>query len=91
MFFPCHKNGNPYTDDGCRLPLWEYNADDITRFVNGCQKDGVTFVATEWGAPDFTFLRQDPRVLSITLIRDPWTRLVSNYTFDMLAKTRTAI
>jgi len=42
----------------------------------------VTFVATEWGAPIYRVLHNDPRVLLLTSIRDPWSRVVSNYNYD---------
>lgn len=85
-FYRRHHNGNPYDDKGHVLPLWEYGPAEMTAFIDECERANTTFVATEWGAPDFRFLAQDPRVVSVSLIRDPWPRLVSNYMFDVLRR-----
>lgn len=82
--YPQQRNGNPYSKDGHLLPLWDYSAERLTAFVDHCQELGVTYVATEWGAPDFRVLQADPRVKSVSLLRDPWARIVSNYNYDML-------
>ncbi len=47
-----------------------------------CQWRGVSFVATEFHTPDLQFLAAHPDVTLITAIRDPLSRLVSNYRHD---------
>lgn len=80
--YPNHKNGNPCSSDGSFLPLWDYDRGSLTEFIDQCEVDGVTFVATEWGSPDFEVLSEDPRVFLMTCLRNPWHRLVSNYNYD---------
>ena len=85
-FYPNHRNGNPYDDDGVILPIWEFSERDTEDFVERCLKSNVSFIATEWGCPNFSWLKNLPNVISITMIRDPWTRLKSNYYYDMLER-----
>tara|TARA_B110000495_G_C23007133_1_gene595143 strand:+ start:1260 stop:2024 length:765 start_codon:yes stop_codon:yes gene_type:complete len=82
ILFPHHNNGNPKEENGEILPLWEYNKIQLIDFVNKCEKEGVTFIATEYGSPDFEILSEDPRITLITCIRDPENRIVSNYNYD---------
>ncbi len=77
-----HKNGNPYTDEGELLHLWDFNDEQLGNFVDKCEEEGVTFVATEWGAPNYETLERDPRVILITCLREPYSRLVSNFNYD---------
>ena len=80
--FPTHENGNPCSDDGEVIPIWDFDESKLRAFVDECESIGITFVATEWGAPDYRVLHSDPRVLLLTSIRDPWSRVVSNYNYD---------
>ena len=80
--FPIHENGNPCYDDGKTIPIWDFGEQKLRSFVDECESKGVTFVATEWGAPNYRILHNDPRVLLLTSIRDPWSRVVSNYNYD---------
>lgn len=83
QFFPRHRNANPVDTDGWEIPIWRMDSKGQSAFVDYCEDAGVTFIATEWGAQDYVALRDDPRVFSLTLLRDPWDRLVSNYKFDL--------
>ena len=80
-FYDKHENGNPCDENGV-IPLWEMNANELTSFIDGCEQKGVTFVAIEWGSPDFSVLANDPRVSLLTCLRDPLKRLISNYNYD---------
>lgn len=82
-FYARHNNGNPVGADGKELELWTYSAAELSRFVDDCERAGVTFVATEWGTPDLNALAQDPRVRLITCLRHPLSRFVSNFYFDL--------
>lgn len=82
ILYPNHEKGNPCSSKGELLPLWDYGSEMLSDFIDSCERDGVTFVATEWGTPDFQSLSKDPRVFLITCLRDPWNRLVSNYNYD---------
>lgn len=79
IFYPRHKNGNPLKSDGTLIRLWEMDASQLKGFIDHCEKERITFVATEWGAPDFSVLASDPRVVLITCLRDPLKRFISNY------------
>jgi len=82
VLFPSHQNGNPCNEGGEVMPLWDFDEGELRGFVDECQTKEVTFVATEWGAPNFGTLHDDPRVLLMTCIREPWSRLVSNFNYD---------
>ena len=74
-----NANGNPLDEHGERIELWNYDEAQLKSFVDRCEEDGVTFVATEHGSPDFEVLHRDSRVVLLTTLRDPYSRAVSNY------------
>jgi len=78
-FYPHNANGNPRKNDGSLIRLWEMNATELTGFIDHCEREDITFVANEWGGPDFSLLASDPRVKLITCLRDPFERFLSNY------------
>mgnify|MGYP001192413572 FL=1 len=80
--YPVHENGNPCSSTRELLPIWDYEDNELLEFIDDCQSQGVTFVATEWGSPTFQILNSDSRVVLVTCIREPWSRLVSNYNYD---------
>lgn len=82
-FWPNHGNGNPRNENGFELKLWEYSKNELKQFVDSCQEQAVTFVATEWGLPDIDYLYSDSRVTLITCIRDPIERYISNFYYDL--------
>ena len=65
MYIP-NNNGNPTDDNGVVLPVWEYNNFELSKFIDNCEENGVTFIATESGAPDFSVLEMDKRITLIT-------------------------
>ena len=77
--YPSNDNGNPQEDNGKIKKLWSYPDWKLVMFIDKCEKLGVTFVATEWGAPDFEFLKKDKRVVIFTCLREPIDRYISNY------------
>jgi len=79
VLYPQHRNGNPLTTDGRLIRLWEMDAAELLDFVDHCETEGITFVSTEWGAPDFTILASDARVILITCLRDPLRRYLSEF------------
>ena len=81
--YPNHLNGNPVEKDGTLINLHTFSPEKLTMFIDECEKNGITFVATEWSAPDLDTLANDPRVVLITCFRDPLKRLVSNFYFDL--------
>ncbi len=80
-FWPNHENGNP-VKDGEVIPLWDMSSDKLSSFIDECEEKGVTFVACEWGGPDYQTLANDERITLLTCLRHPIKRLVSNYNYD---------
>ena len=80
-FWPEHENGNP-VDQGEVIALWDMSPDELTSFIDECEKKEVTFVACEWGGPNFDVLHSDERVTLLTCLREPIKRLISNYNYD---------
>lgn len=80
--YPNHENGNPCSPEGDAIPIWDYDENELREFVDDCESRGTTFVATEWGAPIYEVLHYDPRVVLVTCLREPWSRLVSNFNYD---------
>ncbi len=78
-----HINGNPLDENGNLIELWNLNRSGLTKFIDDCEREGITFIATEWGSPDFKTLHEDPRVILITCIRKPWDRFISNYQYNL--------
>ncbi|MBT6684286.1 MAG: hypothetical protein HOB55_05440 [Euryarchaeota archaeon] len=82
VLFDNHNNGNPTNSIGEVLPIWEYSKNQLLDFINECEISGITFVATEYGPPNFKLLAEDSRVVLITCIRDPKNRIISNFNYD---------
>ena len=82
VLYDKHGNGNPKTEDGVVISLLEYDEKELTNFIDECETNGVTFIATEQGSPNFNILIKDPRVFLITCLRDPLRRSVSNFNYD---------
>ncbi len=81
VLYSPNGNGNPKKEDGGVLPLWEYNDNDLTNFIDECEAKGVTFIATEHGSPNFNTLINDSRVFLLTCLRDPLERCASNFNY----------
>ena len=81
VLYSPNGNGNPKKEDGSVLPLWEYNDNDLTNFIDECEAKGVTFIATEHGSPNFNTLINDSRVFLLTCLRDPLERCASNFNY----------
>lgn len=80
-FWPTHENGNP-VKNGAVIPLWKFNSSELKSFIDECEAKSITFVACEWGGPDFEVLAGDDRVTMLTCLRHPTKRLISNYNYD---------
>ncbi|MAH98640.1 MAG: hypothetical protein CMA12_04755 [Euryarchaeota archaeon] len=79
ILYKNNANGNPLDEHNERIELWKYDEAQLKSFVDICEEDGVTFVATEHGSPDFEVLHRDSRVVLLTTLRDPHARAISNY------------
>ena len=86
VLFKNNTNGNPLDGNGKRLELWNYSSKELTHFVDQCEREGVTFVATEHGSPDFRLLSEDDRVFLLTSLRDPLSRATSNFNHAYFAE-----
>ena len=80
-FWPSHENGNPLEKNE-PIELWKMSSTELISFIDKCEERGVTFVACEWGGPDFAALAKDSRVTLLTCLRQPINRLISNYNYD---------
>ncbi|MCM0621832.1 sulfotransferase family protein [Nocardioides sp. BSK12Z-4] len=74
-------NGNPHREDGRPVRTWEMSDRGFRTYLRGLKEDGVTFAASEWGLPLAAL--EDENSFSFTILRDPISRIVSNYTFDV--------
>jgi hypothetical protein len=83
VLYPQHTNGNPRTIDGKLIHIWEMDTADLVDFIDQCEQEGITFISTEWSAPDLTTLASDPRIILITCIRDPLERFLSEYYYSL--------
>ncbi|MBF2033961.1 MAG: sulfotransferase family 2 domain-containing protein [Leptolyngbyaceae cyanobacterium T60_A2020_046] len=81
--YPKHRNGNPAMPSGKPIRPWQFSDRELTDFIDDCERQGVTFVATEWRLPNPTILANDPRVKLVTCLRDPLRRFVSNFYYDL--------
>lgn len=83
VLYPQHTNGNPRCTDGKLIRIWEMDGIKLAKFVDQCEHEGITFVSTEWGAPEVATLASDPRIILITCIRDPLERFLSEYYYSI--------
>lgn len=81
--FPVQNNGNPCYPDGKEIRLWEFDRQELTNFIDRCQENGVTLIATEKAAPLFPVLVSDSRVCLITCLRDPLERFISHFYYSL--------
>ncbi len=81
-FYPRSANGNPMSPDGKTIRLWELGPEGLETFVQEARDAGVSFVASEWGVPDLAVLSGIPQLVTVTVLRDPVARLLSNFAFD---------
>ena len=78
-----HENGNPCDERGRADRPWELSTAGLHRYIDGLRADGITFVASEWGVPDTSVLAARDDVTSITVVREPVARIVSNFRYDL--------
>ena len=81
--WPHHQNGNPADPAGEQIPLWKFTPEQLDEFIEQCEHLGVTFIATEWGLPDIASLASRTNLHFVTVIRDPLSRFVSNFYYDL--------
>ena len=93
QFYAPNLNGNPQylaEEPGAKETWLEYNTTEIRydrfpkeklqSFINSCIKSEVQMIACEWGFPKEPLA--DARIMYITCFRDPWSRFVSNFSYD---------
>ena len=92
VLFDNHNNGNPTNSIGEVLPIWEYSKNQLLDFVNECEISGITFVATEYGAPNFKLLSKDSRVELMSCFQilkiELFLTLIMIIILDILMKNR---
>jgi hypothetical protein len=81
--FPNNRNGNPFDESGFPIRIWEFSEKQIHSFIDSCKAKSISFIATEFGCPSFDALRERDDTISISLLRDPLKRIISNYEYDI--------
>ena len=46
--YPAHANGNPLDATGKAIALWDYTKEELLEFIDSCEAQGITFMATQW-------------------------------------------
>merc|ERR1712151_50940 len=94
MGFKPNKNGNPFEPNKKRkIPFWTFSREKLVDFWSHILNETATrFIATEnnWFR-DTVFMddafKRENGVEFVTQLRDPFSRFISNYFFDVY-KTR---
>mmetsp|Transcript_56690 Transcript_56690/g.111966 ORF Transcript_56690/g.111966 Transcript_56690/m.111966 type:complete len:482 (+) Transcript_56690:135-1580(+) len=77
---PANSNGNPLGGDGKRIPFWEFGpAEQVAWAADVQRRHGTDFVVTEFGFPGPLSLLAPLPFLYVTILREPVSRLVSNF------------
>ena len=80
---PLHHNGNPYciSLDGVERgeEFFNYNHNKLEMWLEGVMKNGIEFIANEWGFPTVEHMVWNPQVFYFTILRNPLKRFLSNY------------
>ena len=77
---PKYSNGNPLDATGARIPFWTFAPEKQARWAAKVRaKYGTDMVVTEFGFPSPVGLLPPGHFLYITVMREPVTRLVSNF------------
>ena len=74
--------GNGSVTWGDHIPFWEFSADDLAAFITECESKNVQFICSESGFPNVDQLAKIDGVQFFTALRDPFSRLVSNFRYD---------
>ena len=82
--FPNSRNGNPFDKSGFPIRIWEYSEREMHNFIDYCINNGVSLIATEFGCPSFESIRKRNDTISISLLRDPVKRIISNYEYALI-------
>lgn len=80
--YPINGNGNPRDANGKDVRTWEMSKEGLDWFIDDALKSGVSFVASEWGVPDLEVLAAREDVVTVCIVRDPVSRIISNFKFD---------
>ena len=87
--FDPNSNGNPKDRNKNKIPFWNYSELKLIDFFRRClHSNHATFIATEnnWfrsaSVINEAFKRQN-RIELVTQLRNPFSRFVSNYFFDL--------
>lgn len=78
LFGP-HANGNILDDHNIAFPIHLYDSSRLDEFLERVGSDSFCY---EWGIPDMQRIRAKG-FYTVTVIREPTERLLSNYKFDI--------
>lgn len=75
-----HKNGVPIDFSGNGIKFYDYDQDQLDKFVQKLNKEGVTLIAMHWHFfRKFNFKFALNKFIFVTMVRDPLSRQIANY------------
>ena len=80
--FPKSINGNPCDDNGEPIDFSKFSPTELYDFIDLALQDNISLICSEFTHPSFDLLLTREDVMVITVIRNPISRLVSNWAFD---------
>ncbi len=89
--YPHNLNGNPHylktlqngtLTWGDHIPFWDFDSDRLSEFIQECKNKFVQLICSESGFPNIDQLSKIDGVTFLTALRDPFSRLVSNFRYD---------
>jgi hypothetical protein len=79
-----NKNGNPVTEEGSYIPIWNWGGFELGDWLQAQASRGIDFIACEWGFPADLISIESIELYKFTIIRHPVERLLSNFYYDVL-------
>jgi len=76
-----HRNGNPEGRDRKMLDIWNWDQDRLATWLAEELQRSTSLVCCEVGFSNAVLKIQQPRILKLATIRDPKSRLISNFMF----------
>ena len=81
---PLHANGNPLDQQGKPINFDALDKKDLKNLVDKLLKSGTTFCCSEFSHPKLEWLKEDSRIKTVTILRHPIKRMISNWKFDFI-------
>jgi hypothetical protein len=78
-----NRNGNPDDAQGKLLTIWTWDTPRLTTWLQSELERSTGLICCEYGFSHEVLTLRQPRVLKLTTIRDPKSRLISNFLYDV--------